>query len=493
MGGQFKLTALRGNNFVSGSSPVSNASRLNIGAGTPAGVESYSRAVGAGRLRRKILGRPGRGGYISIRAFVQRRLFVLLAAAFLLAVLFVAVEVAENHFFPGMTIGTAHALLTLRAVATTAVVSVIVYLFMWRHQRRLADTAESITSLIRSYAADRTRSVRFENPNAAHFRDGLKSSDDLCGQYDSLERRCWQVVALRQDDGENGTPESTIEKCQKCPVYAQACPDELAELGESFNSLMFLLEEEGKKVGLMRSQLVEKEKMVAIGQMASGIAHEVCNPLSSISSTVQMLARAKSMESHAGELMMIQTHIQRISTIVRQMVTLARPDAARWGRANIGFVLSEALHLIRFDKRAKDVDINVTVEDDLPETYVLEGNIEQVFINLSLNALDAMQDGGKLTIRAGSSNDHIEVKISDTGDGIDPDIGRRVFEPFFTTKEPGRGTGLGLAVSYSLVRKHGGHIEFQDNPDGGTVFTVTLPILRQQPDADYGQENGITG
>lgn len=410
----------------------------------------------------------------------------------LFATLFVGLEIAERHLFPRISIGAKHATLTLSAFLVTAVTGLTIFLVMRRHQRRLADTAQTITNLIRSYTADRSHSVRFENPNIAH-NPARQSTDAACAVHDSPGQRCWQVVSLRGSDHESEEPAGNIEQCLECPVYRKARPDTLTELGESFNDLMFLLEEEANKVGTMRAHFLEKEKMVAIGQMASGIAHEVCNPLSSISSVVQMLKRARSTSPQTKELEMIETHIQRISNIVRQMVTLSRPNEAKWERAEMGKILDDTLHLIQFDERARNVTIQSHVEEGLPALRVINGNLGQVFLNLSLNALDAMPGGGKLIFRAWQADNKIIVTVSDTGEGIDPGIGRRVFEPFFTTKEPGRGTGLGLAVTYSIIRKHDGDIEFNDNPDGGTVFTVTLPILKEKAEVRDGQENSVAG
>ncbi|UCC30141.1 MAG: GHKL domain-containing protein, partial [Phycisphaerales bacterium] len=108
--------------------------------------------------------------------------------------------------------------------------------------------------------------------------------------------------------------------------------------------------------------------------------------------------------------------------------------------------------------------------------------LQQVFINLALNALDAMPNGGKLTIRVQKRRRNIIVRVQDSGCGIKPETGRQVFEPFFTTKEPGHGTGLGLAVSYSIVQKHGGSIDFNSTVGQGTVFTVQIPIAHRPPD-----------
>jgi signal transduction histidine kinase len=263
--------------------------------------------------------------------------------------------------------------------------------------------------------------------------------------YDSPDERCWQVLALSRAMHDHLAPSVEIEECHECEVYRRCCPDKLTELGESFNNLMFLLEGEARQLGQMRAQMVEKEKMVAVGQMAAGIAHEVGNPLSSISSVVQMLKRGQLDVLQKDQLELIETHIQRITGTVRQLVSLARPGGAQWEWVSVGETLAEAVQLVGFDRRARNVEIDFTRPASLPRTYALRSELQQVFINLALNALDAMPNGGKLTIRAVKRRRDIVVSVEDTGGGIAPQMGRRVFEPFVSTKEPGQGTGLGLA------------------------------------------------
>jgi signal transduction histidine kinase len=397
-------------------------------------------------------------------------------------VLFIGWEVAERHLFPAMSIGLRHALLTVRAAIVTAVASTIVYLLMRRQQRRLSSTAEQLRGLLVSRQNDPSRPGRFQNPHLAHCREVCNCDQTRCPMYDAPGERCWQVMALSRAVYEHETAGFEMHRCHDCEVYRLSCPDKLTELGENFNNLMFLLEQEAARVGRMRAQMLEKEKMVAIGQMAAGIAHEVGNPLSSISSIVQMLKRNGAATSMLEQLDLIETHIQRISATVRQLVSLARPGVERWELVDIGEILSEAVQLIAFDRRARNIDIDFGPTASMLHTYGLKGQLQQVFINLSLNALDAMPDGGKLSIRTEVKRANIIVRVRDTGTGIAPDTGRRVFEPFFTTKEPGQGTGLGLAVSYGIVQKHGGSIDFQSNAGNGTEFTVQIPVLDKAPE-----------
>ncbi|MBI4716979.1 MAG: hypothetical protein HY763_04185 [Planctomycetes bacterium] len=396
------------------------------------------------------------------------------------AALFVGSDVIEQHFFPGRT-GWRHALLTVQAVVVTVLGVGATYFVMRREQRRISDTASHLSRLLESYTGQFSAIRRFENPHLVSCHDVFECGETNCPAFTTSGERCWQTRALSRAARDQGDGCVTLQQCHECRVYRVSCPDKLTELGESFNNLMFLLEEETLQVGRMRSQLVEKEKMVAIGQMAAGIAHEIGNPLSSISSIVQMLKRGRSVHSQQEELDLIERHIQRISGTVRQLSTLSRPTAERWERTNLAQTLEETVHLFSIEGRARKVAIDFEMPK-LPPTFALRHQLQQVFINLALNAFDAMPGGGTLTVRAARHASTIVVRFADTGCGIPPEVGRRVFEPFFTTKEPGAGTGLGLSVSYGIIQKHGGKIDFAPQPDGGTVFFVEIPLLDKPPD-----------
>jgi len=425
------------------------------------------------------------------RSRTRRRL--LRVAAFVtvliaIAAIFVGWEVTRRRFFPDLPTGVHHFLLTVLAMLVTSGISLVVYLAIRRQHRRLSVVAEQLARVLESYMADPNSTARFENPHLVQCSGLLGCDDEACPMHD-LERsgdRCWQVLALKRGDQDFASTSIAIGKCHECEVYRLSCPDKLTELGESFNNLLFLLGQESRRLERLRSQMVEKEKMVSIGQLASGIAHEVANPLSSISSVVQVLKRKGTTDVHINEQFdLIETHIQRITGIVRKLSTLARPVVEQWGPVDVGAALREAVRLISFDRRAKNVDIRLDTARDLPSTHGIPGEIEQVFINLSLNAFDAMHGDGRLTIRARHEDGQIVVRIADTGTGIPPETGRRVFEPFFTTKDPGRGTGLGLSVSYGIVQKHGGEIDLESTVNEGTTFTVRLPVRNRMPDRKH--------
>jgi signal transduction histidine kinase len=415
-----------------------------------------------------------------------------------LAVLFVGWEVVEQYAVPSMSTGWKHASLTIRAGVVTVLGGLFVYLIMRREQRRLAMTAERIRGLLESYGTDTTPRARYANPHLVRCWDMLECESPTCPMRNAPGERCWHVMAARYAGREDATPSDVVRACHDCVVYRRSCPDELTALGESFNTLAFLLQVESSRVDQMRGQLAEREKMAAVGQIAAGFAHEIRNPLSSISSVVQLLRRRGADGPSRRQLDLIDEHIERISGTVRQLIDLVRPTPDQWARIDVAEVIQEAARLVASDPRARHTSVTIDCPRSLPLTLALRDRLQQVLMNLLVNGLDAMPEGGALSIRAHASAERIRVSVADTGQGIDSGFGRRVFEPFFTTKDPGQGVGLGLSVSYNIVAEHGGRIEYKPREQGGTVFTVELPILtsppgtrkapNHEPDAEATQE-----
>jgi len=222
--------------------------------------------------------------------------------------------------------------------------------------------------------------------------------------------------------------------------------------------------------------------MVAMGQMAAGVAHEVANPLASMDGLLQLLERRPekiSLENMAR----LREQISRISQIVRQLTTFAHPQEGNWQITGLNDVVTRALDVLHFDPRFKKVTIDKELAPDLPPIRMLPSAIEQVLINMAINAADAMDSvaSPRLLIRTRLVEDgngrNALLEIQDNGHGIAPHVRDRIFEPFFTTKPVGKGTGLGLSISYSLVRKHGGEISLTSSPGRGTSFIIQLPLV----------------
>jgi signal transduction histidine kinase len=236
----------------------------------------------------------------------------------------------------------------------------------------------------------------------------------------------------------------------------------------------------------LEQQVLHSEKLAALGRLAAGVAHEIGNPLTSISTFAQLLKESTQDEFTQSSLDVINTHIQRITDIVRRMATFARVDALNIREVQLNNVLKSTLDLMRLDKRMKSsVEIKVSLDPDLPKIMIDEGQMAQVFINIILNAFDAMPNGGGLKVesRLGEddhSNASIIITFTDTGMGIPRSELQKIFDPFFTTKEAGKGTGLGLSLSYDIVKRFKGDIRVESTVGEKTVFAIFLPIENGQ-------------
>jgi C4-dicarboxylate-specific signal transduction histidine kinase len=231
---------------------------------------------------------------------------------------------------------------------------------------------------------------------------------------------------------------------------------------------------------MSRIEMAQREKMVAIGQMATGIAHEIGNPLASLSSVAQYLGRKLGTHEQKENLLLIEYQVHRISSILKRMLSLSRPATSEYKWTDINEMVDNTLSLINFDKRARSVKIENIASPNLPTVWLNPQNFEQVLLNILINALDAMnakpgQSERILRITRESKNGMIEIRISDTGVGMNPEVCRRAFESFFTTKEIGKGTGLGLFISYNLLTEVDGTIELESDPGRGTTVIIRLP------------------
>jgi len=239
----------------------------------------------------------------------------------------------------------------------------------------------------------------------------------------------------------------------------------------------------------LEQQVLHSEKLAALGRLAAGVAHEIGNPLTSISTFAQLLREMSQDDFTQKSLDIINTHIQRITDIVRRMATFARADSLTIKEVQINDVLGATLDLMRLDKRMKSsVKISVALDPNLPSVLIDEGQISQVFINIIINALDAMPDGGTLSVgtrrgRDDRDSENIMISFADTGTGIPPSDLQKIFDPFYTTKEAGKGTGLGLSLSYDIMRRFKGDIQVESEVGKGTTFTILIPIETQETSA----------
>src|SRR5213594_161739 len=231
----------------------------------------------------------------------------------------------------------------------------------------------------------------------------------------------------------------------------------------------------------LETQLVQSEKLAAVGQLVSGVAHELNNPLTSIAGLSEFLLEQKELgKKDRGHLQVIQEQAERASRIVRNLLTFARKGASERVPVDLNDVIRRTLALTSYDLKLKDIAVERELSGALPDVFGDRHGLQQVVLNLVTNAAHAVADNPRERQREVTVSTwfdgQVHLRVADTGPGIPDDIAQSVFTPFFTTKEPGKGTGLGLSITYSIVESHGGQITLEPSTArGGAAFRVDLP------------------
>jgi len=241
------------------------------------------------------------------------------------------------------------------------------------------------------------------------------------------------------------------------------------------------VEERTNEIREMHSHLIQQEKLASLGKLAAGIAHEINNPLGGILIYSHLLLEdTKKEDPRYDNLAKIVKETTRCKDIVKGLLQFARPKEPEAIQIDINATLDNALSLLEFQSVFQNITIKKQYSDDLPPIVADRSQLQQVFINIILNAADAMNGKGTLTLKTtiNEREQFINISITDTGHGIKKEDRSRLFEPFFTTKEAGAGTGLGLAICYSIIQKHGGTIEVESEVGKGSTFTVKLPVRK---------------
>jgi PAS domain S-box-containing protein len=230
----------------------------------------------------------------------------------------------------------------------------------------------------------------------------------------------------------------------------------------------------------LEEQVFQNEKLTSLGLLAAGVAHEVNTPLAVISNYIQMLA--KQLPSGDPRHQLIEKVVKqtfRASEIVNNLLNFSRTGAAEFTEVDLNAVVEEVLTLVAHPFRTGQVQVTRNLQQQLPSVLGSNNKLQQVFLNLFLNARDAMPSGGMVEVRTAAHNGSVEVEIIDTGAGIPRENLNRIFDPFFTTKSSARGTGLGLSVSYGIVKEHAGKVDVSSTPGKGTSFRLEFPVARK--------------
>ena len=328
---------------------------------------------------------------------------------------------------------------------------------------------------------------------------------DLKGQYTFVSARISELLGYGPEhlmgknvgDEENTSPElaalyRTVATGQKART---SCEYGSRHHDGSWRTMLGmaspLLDAEGKPAGVIISvrdvtmekkleqQIIQSERLAAMGQMIGGFAHELNNPLTSILGIAELLQEGDASEATRKQILVLHQQARRAAEIVQNLQYFARPPAPGRSQVNLNELVQRTVQMQAYPLRKSNITVDFLPEPAIPAIVADPNQLMQVFLNLLLNAEQAIREGrekGTIRVRIGRTPDSVWVVFQDDGPGIAPENLAHIFDPFFTTKRPGRGTGLGLSICKTVLREHGGNIEAATSPDGGAVFTITLPV-----------------
>ncbi|MEA3547982.1 MAG: ATP-binding protein [Thermodesulfobacteriota bacterium] len=237
----------------------------------------------------------------------------------------------------------------------------------------------------------------------------------------------------------------------------------------------------------IEQHIIQVEKMATLGRLAAGIAHEINNPLQMITNQAGWIdellveenpSQVKNLEEYQESIGKIKYHVTRAGTITHRLLGFSRKMTADKECVNVNELIDETLSFVEKDALHKNIHIVKKFATDLPTTMTDGRQLQQVFLNLLNNGLDAVKEDGEIEIQTREEANFICIGFADSGTGIEPEVMDKLFDPFFTTKDPGKGTGLGMSICYDIIRKLGGEIDVRNRKKGGAVFTLKLPIVQ---------------
>jgi two-component system, NtrC family, sensor kinase len=326
---------------------------------------------------------------------------------------------------------------------------------------------------------------------------------DLSGLVESWNTRMEQLFGVPRQEAVGAKLDALLPRDLSAEIAARGDGEQITGIykqrlhhqGKSLTlnvSITPLVSKSGERIGRlllfddvtqrerMEEQMSQTEKLTSLGLLAAGVAHEVNTPLAVISNYIQMLA--KQMPENDPRHSIIEKIVKqtfRASEIVNNLLNFSRTGAAEISNVDVNQVVEETLSLVSHPLKTSQIQVVKNLGDGLPAVRGSANKLQQVFLNLFLNARDAMPSGGILEVRTSAHNGSVEIEVVDTGAGIPREHIHRIFDPFFTTKANGRGTGLGLSVSYGIIKEHAGKVDVRSAPGKGTSFHVEFPAVRK--------------
>lgn len=294
------------------------------------------------------------------------------------------------------------------------------------------------------------------------------------------------VREMRMRMGPDPSGHSEVFRLYKCrlkiggdPRVVDATVTPLLDKDRGVTGRIIILDDKTERAQ-MEDQLAQSEKLTSIGLLAAGVAHEVNTPLAVISTYSQMLGKQLSRKDPKAKIMgKIVAQSKRASEIANRLLNFSRTEGTAFRELEVNSVISETLSLLEHQLKAARIRLRTELGSTTVRVHGDPGKLQQVFLNLFINAKDAMPGGGELLVRTSTPDSVFRIEIEDTGNGIPEEHLQKIYDPFFTTKEMGRGTGLGLSVTYGIVQEHSGNIMVDSKPGRGTRFIVEFPAARK--------------
>ena len=298
-------------------------------------------------------------------------------------------------------------------------------------------------------------------------------------------------MELDKPVGVDDSSEEIFELATSFEVMRERLGSALREINQFTQNLEDKVEERTKQLQAAQKKLLHNDRLASLGQLSASVAHEINNPISGVLNLSMLLQRMlkadgvppERVEEFRKYLGQVTTETARVGRIVSDLLAFSRQSKPQRAPADLNRIVVSTLSLVQHKMKLSNVEVQTQFREDLPTAWCDASQVQQVVLNLMLNAAEATQSKSerRVTVETGLADDMVTLMVSDNGEGIPAENLSKVFDPFFTTKSEGKGVGLGLAVSYGIIQAHGGDIEVKSRLGVGTIFTVTLPL--QQPTA----------
>ncbi len=314
--------------------------------------------------------------------------------------------------------------------------------------------------------------VEVENPRLVRCWQRLGCDRKDCPSYG--KSRCWSVAGTFCHGVVQGQFAQKIGDCRKCVVYKESCGDEIHELVEVFNQMVKDLRHNLNELETANLEKSRMERLSALGEMASAVAHETKNPLNSIRLATSYLRKNFEGEILSEFLSIIEEEVMRLNDMTTSFLGFSKPAPLRLKTCDLNAIVKATVGLIRQEATDRNIEVIVLVDEHVPPVQCDYSRMKQALLNLLINAMDASGAGDAITISTEVPAGALRISVQDTGRGIRSEDLEKIFKPFYTTKT--RGSGLGLAIVDRIVKEHGGRIEVDSAPDRGATFTMELPV-----------------